>query len=72
MLSPEHMTLQQLAEVQALIEARIRRQGTCTSVDSTELDQIQAEIDRRVAVEQLAKVTSEEVDGTTGVQNRVS
>jgi len=61
MLSPEHMTLQQLAEVQALIEARIRRQGTCTSVDSTELDQIQAELDRRVIVEQCAKVTSEEM-----------
>ena len=72
MLNTQSMTPQQLYEAQALIEQRIQSQGTITSADSTELDQIQAEIDRRVAVEQLAKVTSEEVDGTTGVQNRVS
>ena len=70
MLNTQSMTPRQLAEAQSLIEQRIQSQGTCTSVDDTELDQIQAEIDRRVAVEQLAKVTSEEVDGTTGAPNR--
>ena len=71
MLNTQSMTPQQLAEAQVRILARINfHGGIVTSYDQTELDQIQAEIDRRVAVEQLAKVTSEEVDGTTGVQNR--
>ena len=69
MLNTTNMTAQQLAKARERIGERIHYQGKVTDYDLTEIAQIQAEIDRRVAVEQLAKVTSEEVDGTTGVQN---